>query len=141
MKILTLNKKQQKKLLELLDEFFPDYSNIEIFSLIDDFRMDDYFIDFNISIHIHWYQLCLTELPKRIWSKLQNSELGFVEEFDDRQYVLNSFVTEVDKYPQDISISYKEDFQGFKNYCTVYHPAEFLYDFVKFCKKNKYFKS
>lgn len=136
MKILTLNKKQRKILDELVEDFFQDYFQ----SFVKNDTIYFYKGAEERGIEIHWYQLCLTELPKRIWNKLQNSELGFVEEFDDKQYVLNSFVTEVDKYPQDISISYKEDFQGLKNYCTAYHPVNFLYDFVKFCKKNKYFK-
>lgn len=87
MNILTLNKEQEAKLLELCKAFFPEYKHFHLIKNIDCisyggdhqvygwelpidhvyFRPDESeTFDYKKANTIHWYQLCLTELPKRI---------------------------------------------------------------------------
>jgi hypothetical protein len=123
MKIQTLNKKQQVKLLILCNEFFPDYF-IEL--LETDNELDNNFfiemgevniveLEIDRKLLIHWYQLCLTELPKRIDKKLNRK-----------------------KYEVDIFESGGDDL--LKDCLNSEHPVDFLWNFVEEAKKNKYFK-
>ncbi len=129
MKILTLNKKQEKQLVKLCEEFFPDFywENVYEGDGVDNMAYFDsgnssVILEVNISknryklLEVHWYQLCLTELSKRIWGKIPEykSELfwdGTLEDFQSRILLPNT------------------------------HPVNFLSDFVKEGKKNKYFKN
>ncbi len=124
MKIQTLTKKQEERLLELCREFFPEYqkptfyhaisrANMLVFFLLD----NDSDIYDNCDLFVHWYQLCLTELPKRIWSKL-NSKGKYEEE---GLYIKHTNI-------------------AFNTLFSVSNPVDFLYEFVQDCKKNKYFK-
>ena len=82
---------------------------------------------------IHWYQLCLTELPNRIWNKLLD---------DAKDVALTNFLCDGKEHLQNIHIAYDEEcLRGLQNHVLHYkHPVNFLYNFVKKCKKNKYFK-
>lgn len=120
MKSLTLSKDQRHKLLDLCVNFFPTYHSTTIH--------EDGFVDFVLSkdnkARIHWYQLCLTELPKRILYKMacdrQNKvkELTVDEFFNiagSAQDKLDNLICDITGYP-------------FK------HPVEVLYNY---CQQNK----
>lgn len=121
MKIQALNKTQQKRLLSLCKEFFPEYEFIWFNKCYGSFVFEGGISKENKSIDIHWYQLCLTELPKRIWKKVNT--LFFEDYGDDRTRM---------SYP------YNRIEPSIIN--SNIHPVDFLYNFVKECKKNKYFK-
>lgn len=123
MKILKLSQKKKKKLLSLCEEFFP--TNFEHkFSIVDDDVLQ-IFVPSKSSkgscegehlIRIHWYQLCLTELSTRMIKKLNK---------EGRFQFYEGFGIETDLSLENLVTS---------------HPVDLLYDFVKECKKNKYFK-
>lgn len=165
MKILTINKSQQKKLLSLCEKFFPEYKtekwdtdkiNIE-FSKDADFELihksfwrieehangvvhfiikDTVFSEDDYKLEIPWYQLCLTELPKRIWKQIDWKSYhgsGWFEP-DRKCYKFESFL-------------YSKLRDSTANYDTFLthtllsrFPVDFLHNFVQGCKKNKYFK-
>jgi len=127
MKIQTLNKTQEKKLLELCEKFFPNYKSIDLhlrsYETVTFTTHKEQF-GYKCSTDIHWYQLCLTELPKKVWNKIKK------ENIDDVRIYLNIYERELELTDfQSYSINSKE------------HPLDYLYDVVKECKKNKYFKS
>lgn len=120
MKILTLNKKQEKKLLSLCKEFFPEF--ILVWPCPRDPDKGEEFEDIFMELEgkkeryaIHWYQLCLTELPKRILHRFNDK--GNRDGCGSGIYSLQQYVVD-----------------------SPEHPVDFLYEFVKECKKNKYFK-
>jgi len=120
MKIQALNKTQQKRLLSLCKEFFPEYEYIWWNSCYLTIVFEGGKSSNNKSIDIHWYQLCLTELPKRIfnktnkiWSKIQTKYF-----YGGRNY------TEITQ-----ALCFSQE-----------HPVDFLWNLVKECKKNNYFK-
>jgi hypothetical protein len=131
MKIQTLNKSQKKKLLELCEEFFPNYKQIfltgdngEFISFLSHKEL----YGFRARTVIHWYQLCLTELPKRIWD--------IVEKFPSN-HIYNGLASYNDKGSKaNLPLLYND----FTRQVLNNHPVDFLYDFVQECKKNKYFK-
>lgn len=139
MKILTLNKAQEKKLLALCKEFFPEYLEIQ-FYITEDEEFDQCrkldFVHFLAPIDlktkkplginhesngliIHFYELCLTELPKRIWDKLRWKL--------QRDYMYSGINSNT--------------LGGHYSAISGRHPVDFLWAFVQDCKKNKYFKS
>lgn len=126
MKILTLNKQQEKKLLALCKEFFPECSVI-LFSKDQEgnYPEEDFISlssDNGIRCNdIHWYQLCLTELPKRILNKIDEDQM---EEYLDGDTELP------DGSNPDLA----------HQVLHAKHPVDFLYKFVQECKRNKYFK-
>ena len=76
MEILTLNKTQKKKLLELCERFFPEFKTIKVdffgeWEGIVSFCADAKLTNDSVQHLIHWYHLCLTELPKKIARKAQ----------------------------------------------------------------------
>jgi len=114
MKVQTLNKNQQVKLLELCNEFFPNYRSINL-EMLDDFQSETFLLEFISHKELYgfkartvvpWYQLCLTELPKRI-GKLINMDIT-------NYYSLSNFLNEL--------INSKE------------HPVNFLWNFVQEAK-------
>jgi hypothetical protein len=122
MKIQTLNKTQQKRLISLCKEFFPEYGEPQIINYQGSFAKKDInsaqqirFYNKTQLIHIHWYQLCLTELPKRIVESLK-SNIQYKFAFYDSYHLITL---------EDI---------------TETNPVDYLWNFVKECKKNKYFK-
>ena len=128
MKIQTLNKQQEKKLLNLCKEFFPKSTWQQIIGINYGDKDTVVFYEGNEKegwlelFQIHRYQLCLTELPKRIWNNI-NTPLLYA---DDGTEKLNMC------YPYN-----RLEFSVLNSYK---HPVDFLYQFVKECKKNKYFK-
>lgn len=73
MNIQTLNNKQEKKLLKLFKRFFPEYYSPSIqpngfINIIENRNSSNY-----INL-IHWYQFCLTELPKRMLELYNNGD-------------------------------------------------------------------
>ncbi len=152
MKILTLNKKQEKLLIQMCKEFFPELqqksenegikwckeNSEDIKEYEIGFRLSDenhntlvycsYPIDYGFHIHllpndknpgIHWYQLCLTELPKRIFGNLKNE------------------VTNKAKiYIEPITLCEVQETALYGN-----HPVDSLKLFVTTAKKNKWFKT
>lgn len=141
MKIQTLNKTQEKKLRELIKQFFPELHSFEV---------NGYYGDFMVILNkytnkkttcegfyktkIHWYQLCLTELPKRIWNKLDNDYQSKIGNFWFKSTKTSSMFL---FYPEQILVA---EMLTKWNFVKLKHPVDFLYDFVKKCKKNKYFK-
>ena len=119
MKIQTLNKQQEKKLLNLCKEFFPKSTWQQIIGINYGDKDTVVFYEGNEKegwlelFQIHWYQLCLTELPKRIfhWGDLIINGSGLCHD-EEMLSCINSSK----------------------------HPVDFLYQFVQECKKNKYFK-
>lgn len=132
MKIQTLNKKQQEKLLFLCEEFFPDYKCAIGFDVDQQICLEKG----KNETWIHWYQLCLTELPERIWKQLDWK--GY-HDLNDKWwktrmvYQFQTFLFE------DIKGDCLNDFK-FTNFNSK-HPVDYLWDIVQKCKKNKYFKS
>jgi hypothetical protein len=125
MKVQTLNKTQQKRLLELCEEFFPHYK--QIFSTGDNgefisFLSHKEIYGFKARTVIHWYQLCLTELPKRIFDAMDEDN-----DSEELYYLLNDGEG---WGAEEIQIEVLKS----------KHPVDFLWNFVKECKKNKYFK-
>jgi len=123
MKIQALNKTQQKRLLSLCKEFFPEYEYIWWNSCYLTIVFGGGKSSNNKSIDIHWYQLCLTELPKRIWSKVNRLKLMCTDGNEKLEMCYP-----YSRLEPSVLNSYK-------------HPVDFLYNFVKECKKNKYFKN
>lgn len=123
MKIQTLDKIQQNKLLKLCKQFFPEYESIRFNESYSSFVFEGGISKENESINIHWYQLCLTELPKRIWKKV-NTLFFFGDYGDDRTRM---------SYP------YNRIEPSIIN--SNIHPVDFLWNFVKVCKKRNYFLS
>jgi hypothetical protein len=135
MKIQTLSKTQQKRLLSLCKEFFPEYIDIflltldknppQIVKLVkqwEDLMINNSKLKNNIPTiadYIHWYQLCVTELPKRIWESFNDNGQ---RAWDYHEQAI-----------EDVNIS-------LEILLTSKHPVDFLWNFVKECKKNKYFK-
>ena len=132
MKIQTINKIQQRKLLKLCKKFFPDYKHVDIFEHQMDVggpAVNDvpntlwqwwlYLSNMNVphddGIWLHWYQLCLTELPKRIYNNINFPSVSLF----------------------DLSIYNGESLA--QKTVDAKHPVDFLWDFVKTCEKNNYF--
>jgi hypothetical protein len=138
MKIQTLSKTQQKRLLSLCKEFFPEYIDIflltldknppQIVKLVkqwEDLMINNSKLKNNIPTiadYIHWYQLCVTELPKRIFDAMDEDN-----DSEELYYLLNDGEG---WGAEEIQIEVLKS----------KHPVDFLWDFVKECKKNKYFK-
>jgi len=144
MKILKLSKNQQKKLLSLCEEFFPELQQKAKQKTRKDFSQEEagfrlsnekhntlvycsYPIDYDYHTHllpnnqdtgIHWYQLCLTELPKRIYKKIECPLWNINTPFYNR-YGYEDIHIQLVRSP---------------------HPVDFLVELVQICKKNKYFK-
>ena len=128
MKVQTLNKTQQKRLLSLCKEFFPKTPFIEL----EGIRYKEYsYLSFHSGSEkegwleeftIHWYQLCLTELPKRIFDAMDEDN-----DSEELYYLLNDGEG---WGAEEIQIEVLKS----------KHPVDFLWDFVQECKKNKYFK-
>lgn len=115
---LTLTDLQWIKLLELCKVFLPEYK-----------ARKAYFEDM-ISLwqdnckpvkltSIHWYQLCLTELPKRIYEALPEQAI------EDSPHLADNPIWE--KVPMDIM-----QFQK--------HPVDFLYTMWEAAKREGYLK-
>lgn len=121
MKILKLNKSQRKKLLSLCEEFFPTNFKHK-FSMVGEDILQIFIpskkgsCEGEYLIRIHWYQLCIQHLLNKIIEKL-NKEGKF-------QYY-EGFGIETDLSLEELLTN---------------HPVDLLYDFVKECKKNNYFK-
>lgn len=114
MKILKLNKTQEKKLLSLCQEFFSTSGKHEF---IGNGNLAIYPPNTNKGIYpsfIHWYQLIFTELDKRITAKIKKSIKKDSDYFNFLDYYLTERLKE--------------------------HPLDVLWDYVQDCKKNKYFK-
>jgi hypothetical protein len=141
MKIQTLNKTQQKRLLSLCKEFLTEYKyfsfdeqSLDIGSFIkgvNNLRISRHIFmskfekaPYDDGIFIHWYQLCLTELPKRIWNKVNWKD----EDIIDFEFFIVYYLNE-----HSGMIAGMLEFNQ--------HPVDFLWDFVQECKKNKYFKN
>lgn len=131
-KIQVINKIQQKRLLQLCKEFFPerkdiyftnsDNNNINLFICFAKYNRWDEASDLKDIPYIHWYQLCLTILPERIWQTIVDDEN----------------VAEDDEWLYDEGYHGSDDIQI--NTLLSNHPVDFLWKFVQECKKNKYFK-
>jgi hypothetical protein len=121
MKIQALNKTQQKRLLSLCKEFFPEYEYIWWNSCYLTIVFEGGKSSNNKSIDIHWYQLCLTELPKRIYLRIITRFGKWLDTGKDHKFLCVQTI-------QELTIDSN-------------HPVDFLYNFVKECKKNKYFKN
>ncbi len=117
MKILSLNKKQEKLLMQMLREFFPEYSysiNRIPYGLVN-FGNG---INKNPVLITHWFQLCLTELPIRIFNKL------------------NKLATERHSlYIKPVTLSEIKETALFSK-----HPVEELDRLIKLYKSYKWFK-
>lgn len=82
MKPLKLSKKQQVKLLKLIKQFFPevDVSDDECSTYIGDYGIVELVWEKSRSkncisyehVPIHWYELCMNELPRRMFSYVDN---------------------------------------------------------------------
>lgn len=62
---ISLTKVQEEKILEMCNDLFPDCKRVEI----SDMHMDNilfFFRNNGRTLHIHWFELCVMELPKRI---------------------------------------------------------------------------
>jgi len=128
MKIQKLNDKQQKRLLKLCNEFFPELYSVSIGNYYKEYMVslnqysgfDDICEGF-LENRIHWYQLCLTKLPKRIFNKTENlyTKITANYYYGSRDYT---------GITQAMCFSKK-------------HPVDFLWEFVKECKKKNLFKT
>lgn len=135
MKILTLNKKQEKLLIQMCKEFFPEWKTWNKIGIDSSSTQNIIFYDkygYDDGADIAWYQLCLTELPKRIFDKLEKEKYQIIsrvlEEIDGFDYWQPYYSMNMDRL---LIINILES----KN------PIQFLYNFIEECKKNNYFKS
>ncbi len=119
MKPLKLSKFRAIKLEKLCKEFFPNYKAININYSESNPSPKVSFVShkeqygYKAQTLIHWYQLCLTDLPYRIWNSLtiKGKNIYFV---------------------------FYRDFLG--EIAQTTHPVDYLYNFVNSCKKQNYFK-
>lgn len=145
MKILTLNKEQKTKLLTLCKEFFPEYKDVRIRTYYSqgDYNFtpehpnrkeetnDLFTVEFltdkeehqehedGVGYSVHWYQLCLTELSKRIFEALPEQAI------EDSNYLSNNPVWE--QVAMDI-VNYQK------------HPVDFLFKMWEAAKREGYLK-
>lgn len=112
MKIFIINSRQKKKLLNLSEELFPEIPKIFWVGVGN----DHLYLTGNNQIGVHWYLWCITNLARRIDSKINRSKR--VEIFDI------------------IYDNYEELVRG----SLKYHPVDFFYNYVQHCKSKKYFK-
>lgn len=56
---LGLSEEQEDKLLQMCDDLFPQYKNINL-DISDGYLFD------NLDLSIHWFEVCVMHLPKKI---------------------------------------------------------------------------
>jgi hypothetical protein len=157
MKAIELTDEHKDKLLEMCDVLFPKYDDIQISKnyypdiliklgtlncpsenipdllwLVDN-KNDDFEV-------FHWFEFCLTKLPKKIDDalNLDNNkifyELGF---FRERITTYHDIVREYFETFENV----EEENPNIRGYELSTHPVDFMFNFVKYCEKNKFFKS
>ena len=109
MKKLTLNKNQKTKLLEMCDDLFSEHENI----LIGEKGFVIFSADSKEEFQIHWLQVCMFNLPKRI-SENNNSRMN--DEYEIYES-MSKRILGIHKLYADLEIT---------------HPVDFLYEeFIK----------
>lgn len=123
-KLIILLPEHKQKLLTLCLEFIPKYN----WSWENDFADDLGVINFwekDKEWHtwklVHWHQLCLTELFERIWDK--------VDKYDDDPVLKGIAKTAQPNHKFKLLQKLYEN-----------HPVDYLFDFVKFAKRDGWFK-
>ncbi len=151
MNIQTLNSEQKEKLLNLCQEFFPEYKDVTTESLVEHPSHPDFgkpsvgnikvsfgvvkfpyidladVTDFLTYKEVHWYQLVLSELSKRVWDKFNTNNIYDVDIIMANEYV--GWALENEDHRNLIIPMLFEN-----------NPVDFLYNFVKECKDKGWFK-
>ena len=120
MEMLGITAIQEKKMLEMCEDLFPEYCNFDVLpnGIVRFEEVDD---KLEIKMSIYWFELCVLELPKRI---SHNGKSVFPE---DTQYRIYESMS---KRMLNIHATYKHIYPK--------HPVDYLYEEFKKIHNEKH---
>ncbi len=102
---LGLSSKHKKMLLEISNDLFTEFKKVEI----DEFH-GNYFLLFDDKVKLHWFEVCIMEIPERI-AKTLNS----VYPKERHSFIVDMMIKKMLKFSN----------------LEKKHPVDFLYDIYK----------